>query len=100
MILTDWPLSLQNMLRAGNGMLMGRRLAQSCLCSICWLKVKQQLPACLQETESVPGAEGAKRTATQPDRNAKRMKPLASFSEGLTEEDEVGPNSLLWQSSQ
>ena len=48
----------------------------------------------------MPGAEGAKRTATQPDRNAKRMKPLASFSEGLTEEDEVGPTLLLWQSSQ
>ena len=66
----------------------------------CWLGVEQQLPACLQETESVPGAEGAKRTATQPDRNAKRMKPLASFSESLTEEDEVGPTALVWQSSQ
>ena len=48
----------------------------------------------------MPGAEGAKRTATQPDRNAKRMKPLASLSEGLTEEDEVGPTVLLWQDSQ
>ena len=64
---------------------------QHCLPARCWLGVGQQLPARLQDTESVPGAEGAKRTATQPDRNAKRMKPLASLSEGLTEEDEVGP---------
>lgn len=47
----------------------------------------------------MPGAEGTKRAATQPDRSAKRMKPLASFSEGLTEEDEVGATVLLWQSS-